>query len=122
MATALKGRTDIDRDSFGPMLRAGVAAVTDLGGAKLGDKTLVDVLAPAADAFDEAAAKGEPFKACLEALDRASDAGFEATRDMIAKVGRASRLGERSRGTPDAGAASSRLILQALSTGLRRRL
>ena len=122
MATALKGRADIDRDSFGPMLRAGVTAVTELGGAKPGDKTLVDVLAPAAAAFDEAAAKGEPFKACLEALDRASDVGFEATRDMIAKVGRASRLGERSRGAPDAGAASSRLILQALSAGLRRRL
>jgi dihydroxyacetone kinase phosphoprotein-dependent L subunit len=122
MATALKGRADIDRDSFGPMLRAGVTAVTELGGAKPGDKTLVDVLAPATAAFDEAAAKGESFKACLEALDRASDVGFEATRDMIAKVGRASRLGERSRGAPDAGAASSRLILQALSAGLRRRL
>jgi phosphoenolpyruvate---glycerone phosphotransferase subunit DhaL len=122
MAVALKGRADIDRDSFGPMLRAGVAAVVDLGGAKPGDKTLVDVLAPAAAAFDAAAAAGEPFKACLEALDRASDAGFEATRDMVAKVGRASRLGERSRGTPDAGAASARLILGTLSAGLRRRL
>ena len=122
MATALQGRDAIDRDSFGPMLWAGVAAVTELGGAKPGDKTLVDVLAPATAAFEEAAARGEPFHACLEALDRASDAGFEATRGMIAKVGRASRLGERSRGAPDAGAASSRLILQALSAGLRRRL
>jgi phosphoenolpyruvate---glycerone phosphotransferase subunit DhaL len=122
MAAVLKGRAYIDRNNFATMLRAGVAAVTDLGGAKPGDKTLVDVLVPAAEAFEEAAAKGEPFYACLEALDRASDAGFEATREMVAKVGRASRLGERSRGAPDAGAASSRLILRALSAGLRRRL
>jgi phosphoenolpyruvate---glycerone phosphotransferase subunit DhaL len=122
MATALKGRADIDRDSFAAMLRAGVAAIVDLGGAKPGDKTLIDVLAPAAAAFEEAAASGAPFRACLDALDLASDAGFESTRDMVAKLGRASRLGERSRGAPDAGAASARLILRALSAGLRRRL
>jgi dihydroxyacetone kinase-like protein len=122
MASALKGRADIDRDSFGPTLRAGFAAVVDLGGAKPGDKTMVDVLGPAAAAYEEAARSGASFDACLEALERASDSGFEATRDMVAKVGRASRLGERSRGAPDAGAASSRLILRALSAGLRRRL
>jgi dihydroxyacetone kinase-like protein len=120
MAASLKGRTDVDRDSFGLMLHAGLKAVTDLGGAKPGDKTLVDVLVPAASAYDEAVAKGEPFASCLDALDRASDDAFESTRDMVAKVGRASRLGERSRGTPDAGAASCRLLLKTFSSGLRR--
>lgn len=122
MAGALKGRAMIDRDSFGPMLKAGVAAVVELGGAKVGDKTLVDVLALAAAAYDEAAAKGAPFGACLEALDRASAAGLESTRDMVAKIGRASRLGERSRGTLDAGAASCRMLLGVLTEGLRQRL
>jgi phosphoenolpyruvate---glycerone phosphotransferase subunit DhaL len=122
MATSLKGRAAIDRDSFGPMLRAGVAAVIDLGGAKAGDKTLVDVLAPAAAAYDDAVAEGAPLRVCLEALDRASEAGLESTRDMIARIGRASRLGERSRGHLDAGAASCRMLLGALSAGLLRRL
>ena len=122
MATSLKGRADIDRDSFAAMLHAGVAAVIDLGGAKPGDKTLVDVLAPAAAAYDDALAKGETFRACLEALDDASEAGLESTRDMVAKIGRASRLGERSRGTLDAGASSCRALLGVLSTGLRRHL
>jgi phosphoenolpyruvate---glycerone phosphotransferase subunit DhaL len=122
MAASLKGRAAIDRDSFGPMLRAGVAAVIDLGGAKAGDKTLVDVLAPAAAAYDAAVAEGAPLRVCLEALDRASEAGLESTRDMIARIGRASRLGERSRGHLDAGAASCRMLLGALSAGLLRRL
>jgi dihydroxyacetone kinase-like protein len=122
MAASLRGRAAIDRDSFGPMLRAGVAAVVDLGGAKPGDKTLVDALAPAATAYDEAVAKGASFRACLEALDQASEIGLQSTRDMVAKIGRASRLGERSRGTLDAGAASCRMLLGALSAGLRERL
>jgi phosphoenolpyruvate---glycerone phosphotransferase subunit DhaL len=122
MATSLKGRADLDRDSFAVMLHAGVAAVVDLGGAKAGDKTLVDVLAPAAAAYESARAKGESFRACLEALDQASEAGLESTRDMVARIGRASRLGERSRGTLDAGAASCRALLGVLSMGLRQRL
>jgi dihydroxyacetone kinase phosphoprotein-dependent L subunit len=122
MATSLKGRAHLDRDSFAAMLHAGVAAVVDLGGAKPGDKTLVDVLAPAVAAYDAALAKGESFQACLEALDRASAAGLESTRDMVARIGRASRLGERSRGTLDAGAASCRMLLGVLSADLRRRL
>jgi dihydroxyacetone kinase phosphoprotein-dependent L subunit len=122
MATSLKGRADLDRDSFAAMLHAGVAAVVDLGGAKPGDKTLVDVLAPAAAAYESARAKGGSFDACLEALDQASEAGLESTRDMVARIGRASRLGERSRGTLDAGAASCRALLGVLSAGLRRRL
>ena len=122
MAASLKGRADIDRDNFGPMLHAGIAAVIDLGGAKPGDKTLVDVLVPAMAAYDDAVARGEPFRACLEALDQASAAGLESTRDMVAKIGRASRLGERSRGALDAGAASCRMLLGALSAGLQRRL
>ena len=122
MATFLKGRADLDRDSFAAMLHAGVAAVVDLGGAKPGDKTLVDVLAPAAAAYDAALAEGGSFHACLEALDHASQVGLEATRGMVARIGRASRLGERSRGTLDAGAASCRMLLGVLSADLRRRL
>ena len=112
----------IDRASFARSLAAATDAVTDLGGAKPGDKTLLDVLIPAMRAFDAAAARDESFASCLAAMSRAADDGFEATRDLVARVGRAARLGERSRGVHDPGAASCRLLLNALTDGLRRRL
>ena len=122
MSTSLRGRTTLDRDGFGAMLRAGVAAVVDLGEGKPGDKSLVDVLVPARDAFDAAAAQGESFSSSLVAMDGAAERGFDSTRDLVAKIGRASRLGERSRGHLDAGAASCRLLLHALAEGLRKQL
>ncbi len=122
MADALEGSGALDRDSFASMLSAGEAAIVDLGEAKVGDKTLIDVLVPARDAFVAAAKDGGDFAASLQALKTASAEGLEATRDMVAKLGRAARLGERSRGTLDAGACSCNLILQALADGLLQRL
>ena len=104
------------------MLHAGLDAICGLGDAKVGDKTLVDVLAPATAAFDDAAGQGKDFAACLRAMKAAADAGCEATRDMVAKLGRAARLGERSRGFLDAGAASCCLLLNTLADGLLARL
>lgn len=122
MGEVLDGADAIDAALFSAMMTAGLAAVQGLGEAKPGDKTLVDVLVPARAAFDEAQASGKDFAASLEAMKLASAAGLEATKDMIAKVGRASRLGERSRGTLDAGAASCNMILQAMADGLLTRL
>ena len=122
MSTFLRGRTTLDRDGFAAMLRAGVAAVVDLGEGKPGDKSLVDVLVPSLAAFETAAARQEPFADCLASLDAAAARGLESTRDLVAKIGRASRLGERSRGHLDAGAASCRLLLHALADGLRGQL
>ncbi|WP_419730770.1 dihydroxyacetone kinase subunit DhaL [Lichenicola sp.] len=122
MADTLKGRTDLDRDSFQAMLQAGEAAIVDLGEAKVGDKTLIDVLTPARLGFEQAAASGSDFATCLAALRTAAATGLESTRDMVARLGRASRLGERSRGVLDAGAASSELILRTLADGLSQRL
>ena len=122
MADALDGTERIDANRFSAMLRAGVETVADLGGAKPGDKTLMDVLVPAQAAFDAALARGEDFAACLGAMKEAAAAGLESTRDMVARIGRASRLGERSRGTLDAGAASCNLLLAALADGLLREL
>lgn len=122
MSTELRGKTTLTRDEFGTVLGKGIEAVIDLGGAKLGDKSLVDVLIPAAQAYDEAAKQDRSFADCLTALQRGADEGFESTREMVARIGRASRLGERSRGSHDAGAASCRLLLTTLAEGLRRQL
>ena len=122
MSEALEGTDAIDRDRLAVMLKAGEAAVCDLGEAKVGDKTLVDVLTPARIAYEAAASEERDFTSCLQALKQASSESLEATRFMVARLGRAARLGERSRGNLDAGACSCNLILQALADGLLARL
>ncbi|MCZ7415583.1 dihydroxyacetone kinase subunit DhaL [Streptomyces sp. WMMC897] len=86
-------------------LRAGVDAVSRLGGAAPGDKTMLDALVPAVAALGEG----------LEAASAAAERGAEATVPMRARKGRASYLGERSVGHQDPGAASSALLLAALA-------
>ena len=122
MAETLDGVTTLDAPLCGRMVRAGLDAVRELGSAKPGDKTMLDALAPAADAFDAALREGKSFAQCLDAMAAAAERGRDATRDMVARVGRASRLGERSRGVVDAGASSCCLILQTIATGLKERL
>ncbi len=122
MAATLAGTDTFDRDRFAAMLHAGLDAVCGLGDAKPGDKTLVDVLQPAVEAFEAAAAQGQDFAGCLHTTKSAAAEGLEATRGMVARLGRAARLGERSRGHLDAGAASCDLILRTLADGLLARL
>lgn len=121
MAAALDGAEVLDAALFSRMARAGLAGIIDLGGANVGDKTLLDALVPATDAFDAAMAGGAGFAAALDAMSAAAERGRDATVDMVAKIGRSARLGERSRGVLDAGAASCCLILQTMATGLKAR-
>jgi dihydroxyacetone kinase-like protein len=100
------------------MLRAGLLALYDIVEARPGDKTLVDTLAPVCDAMDQAAEKGLELPAALSRLKEAAQKGWESTKDLEAKFGRASRLGERSRGVYDAGATSCRIILEAMADGI----
>lgn len=110
---------EIDAHLFGAMLDAGVAGVLDVGGAHVGDKTLVDVLVPARDAYDQAIGAGAAFHLALQRMVEAADQGEESTRAMVARVGRASRLGERSRGVVDPGAASCALILSSIAASIK---
>jgi len=87
---------------------AAVAAITELGGAKAGDRTMVDALLPAL----EAARQG----ANLAVIANAAEAGAEATATMFPVLGRASYLGERAIGTPDGGAVAVAVWLRALAT------
>jgi dihydroxyacetone kinase-like protein len=121
MAAALGDAATLEAALFARMLRAGLAGMIDLGGAQLGDKTLLDTLVPAADAFDAAVAGGASFGAALDALSAAAERGRNSTVDLVAKIGRSARLGERSRGVLDAGAASCCLLLQTLAAGLQAR-
>jgi dihydroxyacetone kinase-like protein len=118
MASAIDGALTIDAGVFDRMLAAGIAAIEDLGEARPGDKTLLDALLPAQAAYREAVARGESFATALEKMAAAAEAGAEATKDMVARVGRASRLGERSRGFLDAGSVSCAIQLRAMADSM----
>lgn len=118
MAGAIGGADQIDGPLFDRMLTAGIAAIEDLGEAKLGDKTLLDALLPAKAAFAESLGRGETFDVALGHMAAAAEQGSESTRDMVARIGRASRLGERSRGFLDAGSVSCAIQLRAMADSM----
>ena len=94
---------------------AAESAISGLGQAKPGDKTILDALDPAVAALRLASAAGTGLDDALDAAAAAAREGAASTAAMIASVGRASRLGERSRGLADPGASSFAMILGALA-------
>ncbi len=122
MAGAVKTPSRIDEHAFLAMLEAGIAGLDEIIEAKVGDKTLMDVLLPARDAFSGAVRDGKDFRQALDDMVQACVAGRDATVGMVARFGRSSRLGERSRGVLDAGAASCCLLLQAMAKGINELL
>jgi dihydroxyacetone kinase-like protein len=111
---ALGAAEEVDLPAFGQALDAALAAVQQLGGAREGDKTMVDALAPATRALAKAVADGAAQADALAATVTAAEEGAAATVAMQARKGRASYLGPRSVGHEDPGAASTALILGAL--------
>lgn len=122
MAEKLAGVTTIDGPTLAASLRAGLDGVQDIGSAQVGDKSLMDTLVPAVEAFEREIGKGTPLPTALEAMKSAAVDGRDSTVDLVAKIGRSARLGERSRGVLDAGATSCCLILAELADGIARRL
>jgi dihydroxyacetone kinase-like protein len=94
---------------------AAETAISEIGRSKPGDKTILDALHPAVGALRNAHASGAGLDVALDAAATAAREGAESTAAMIASVGRASRLGERSRGLADPGASSFALIMGALA-------
>ena len=121
-AETLDGVEAIDAATFERMLCHGLEEVQSIGDAKVGDKTLIDAFAPALQAFSATAAERDDFAAALDALIVAAEQGRDSTVDLVAKIGRAARLGERSRGVLDPGATSCAIILRALAEGAKAKL
>ena len=119
MARKCKGVDSIDAQVFGQMITGAKEGIMGISEAKPGDKTLMDVLVPADDAYQAALKDGCSFQECLDKMIEAAQNGRDSTIDMVAKVGRSSRLGERSRGVVDAGAASCCLILETMASSIK---
>jgi phosphoenolpyruvate---glycerone phosphotransferase subunit DhaL len=105
------------------MLRAAVAGIQQRGGAQLGDKTLLDALVPAIDSLETDLANpngtADHGTAALQRAAEAATRAAEATTNLVAKKGRAAYTGERSVGSPDAGAVAIGVILQRISAAWR---
>jgi dihydroxyacetone kinase-like protein len=111
-AENLKGQDVLTAPVFSRILQDGLKAVKDRGRAKPGDKTMVDALEPAAvESRNQAAA---PLDVALVAVAKAARLGMEKTKEMVAAIGKAKTLGERSLGHPDPGAVSIFLILDSM--------
>lgn len=92
---------------------AGVASIVARGRAEVGDKTMLDVLAPVRDALSATAGDAVELSTMLKAALAAAERGLEATIPLVARKGRASYIGPRSAGCQDPGAQSSWLLVRA---------
>lgn len=119
MGEKSEGRDEIDGATFDEMLKEAVAQVEDIGNAKRGDKSLLETILPAQEAFSAALAAGKDFYTAIGEMRDAAENGWKSTKNMVAKIGRASRLGERSRGFLDPGATSSYLMLDSMAASVR---
>jgi dihydroxyacetone kinase-like protein len=111
----IAGKAEIEAPDWGASLTAGVQGVQARGKAEPGDKTMVDALIPARDAFQQAVDDGAAFGEALDRSAAAAEEGMKATIPWIARKGRASYLGPRSAGHQDPGATSSYLLLRTVA-------
>jgi phosphoenolpyruvate---glycerone phosphotransferase subunit DhaL len=115
MSLKAKDKPETDAQLFGVMLKAAREGLHDLGGATVGDKTLMDAVIPAQEAYQKAVDEGASLQEALSKMAAAAEKGKDSTVGLVAKIGRSARLGERSRGVLDAGATSAALILQTFA-------
>jgi dihydroxyacetone kinase-like protein len=96
------------------IIAAMTAGIQERGKGQRGDKTMLDAWIPATEAASDALSRGADVFVVWDTLTEAAAAGANATRSMVAARGRAARLGERSLGHMDPGAASAVIILRAM--------
>jgi dihydroxyacetone kinase-like protein len=119
LSGATAGKTELELADLVLMFQAAEKGVKEIGKAEVGDKTMLDTLAPAVRALEKAEQEGKPLANALADFETAARGGMESTRNLVARVGRSSRLGDRTIGHQDAGATSCYFILSAFSRGLR---
>ena len=92
----------------------GVEAVKQRGKADVGEKTMMDVLIPVANCLKEGAEKDIDLKDLMRKTIETAEKGMLSTKNLLATKGRASFLGERSKGHIDPGARSSQLMIKTV--------
>lgn len=110
----LSGKATLEAADIVRLVSSFARGIAERGKAQAGDKTMMDAWGPAARAAIEALNKGLPARQCIARAEGAARDGCDATRAMVASVGRAARLGARSLGHVDPGAASAVIIIATL--------
>jgi len=113
-STAVAGKSELTDEDMVALLQAAVDGIIQRGKANLGDKTMLDALSPASEAFKQAVANGASTQEALQQAVTAAEEGMKNTIPLVAKKGRASYLGDRSANHQDPGATSAYLILKTL--------
>lgn len=113
-AIEVNGKSEVDIRDFEKMLQAALSGIKMRGKAELKDKTMIDAIEPALNSLKDSIEKGLSSKEALKEAVDAAYKGVEYTKEIVARKGRASYLGERSIGHQDAGATSSALILDTI--------
>jgi dihydroxyacetone kinase-like protein len=118
-ALAAGAKPAISAEEFGALLEKGLNGVIQRGKASPGDKTMIDAMQPAVEAYRKAVQGGESVADALEKAAETAREGMKATIPLVAKKGRASYLGDRSAGHQDPGATSTALLFQAAAESLK---
>lgn len=118
-------RRELTVHEFAEMMQAAVKGIQDTGkrsfgrGAVVGDKTLIDALVPCADTWSQEVQKNENVKELLVKGAKAAVTGAKATEQIVARMGRAGTVGERSLGYPDAGAYGLGVIFTEIASSMK---
>lgn len=107
-------KAEINEAEFVEIFEKALAEIQVKGQAKLGDKTLIDGLAPTVQAMKSSAARGDSFNELLQSACQAAEEGKEASKQYVARLGKAKTLGERAIGFADAGCVSLTVIMKAM--------
>ncbi len=118
LSTAFAGKWELNDQDMVIFFRSAVDGIVTRGKAQLGDKTMLDTLIPASEAFQGAIAQGETMEKALELAINSAELGMRNTIPLIARIGRASYLGDRSINHQDPGATSVYLLLLSLGQTL----
>ncbi|GAB4472238.1 MAG: dihydroxyacetone kinase subunit DhaL [Anaerolineae bacterium] len=110
-----KDKSELDGQVLVAMLHAADQGIQERGKASPGDKTIIDAVHPAAEAFEAALSTGATLEEAGAKLIAAAEAGMEAVRPLRSKVGRAGWVGERTEGQIDPGCAAAVVIFKSIA-------
>jgi len=119
-STAVTGKEELTTEDFLKLLRSGLEGIVQRGKAQLGDKTMIDVLSPVVDNFQQSVDNNKNIVETMQQVVSVAEKAMKDTIPMLAKKGRASYLGDRSIGHQDPGATSTYLMLKGLLAALEK--
>ncbi|WP_159881990.1 dihydroxyacetone kinase subunit DhaL [Paenibacillus puerhi] len=114
-SAVLQGKSTLTEEDVIAFWTAAVQGIQERGKAQVGDKTMLDTWIPAVESLQKAYSEQKDLAACLQEAALAGERGMTSTKDLLPRLGRSSRLGERALGHQDPGATSAWIILSVFA-------